>query len=372
MVKSLAVCDKECSIEYLKMLINRLPLSNIISTEACTNELTRDYTVLFFVLNAENIGNMFFIQRIKEILKYRKSKKSIYFLIDGIERLEREEIFKVKIELERTLKQDILHPQIFPVSLALACAYSQYHLGVWTLEYIQKDKGLFILDTSGYSITGKALEVSHIESFLEQSRVDKIIAIFKEELPKFQHIDIERSAWGVIGSGKTTFKSVVEYIEPHLNIVELETIEDTSQHILDGIIVLLDLNHEYNKELLITLSQYQVKLKRVVLLNKIDNYMSINQTREEIEHMVNGYTSQLINEKVLSSISSYYASKVIAMEKGEIAVEEVWQDKEVVLLDHYGFPVVQLTKEKFKQIFINQSSLDKIQGVCKEICSNHS
>ena len=71
-------------------------------------------------------------------------------------------------------------------------------------------------------------------------------------------------------------------------------------------------------------------------------------------------------------MSSYYTKKWLELKEGNIKVDEVMLDSEIVLLDKFSIPILKFINErKFLEEFEKQNYINKLIEVEKRLCLNH-
>lgn len=366
MISTVAICEKRTSKECLLQLLNKVHLDKVFTVEECKDICTDTFTVLFFILNIDSIGNEFFLNEIDKILINRKNTKSIYFVIDETSNVSESELFSIKLELEKSLINKIKNPKIILVSLLLARSYYTYNIGIMKLDDIRKDKGVGYIDNDGYSVSGKELNENHISKFWQKSNIQEFIKIINEHIPQFKNVDILKKTWGVLGehkSGKTTFIEVMNYINENISFIEYSNIEEVKFVSMDGLIILLTLNNEENKKVL-EITKRVSNINIVIVINKIDMYTEYDNTKSEIENEISEYIKETTNLELAASISSYYALKALELKSNKIESSDLVRDEDIIILDKYGFPqIYNGDAVGFKKEFMKQSTLNTIKGV---------
>lgn len=375
MANVIAICDQYKNKEKLNLLVNELNIDKVILYDEVDGENLNEFKIILFILNPYYIGNEFFINKVREITELRKNTKSIIFAIDGKEKLEKRELMKIKLEIESSLEDLIDNPKVYDVSINLAVENKKYLTGLVTLDDIKRNKEISYIDEEGFLVSGNEIKDKYIYQFRELSNIELLINNIGETLRALQNKDISKSIWYIIGSsnsGKSTMINNIGYLNKGIEIIEINTIENINLSGSEGIIVLLDLNIEENIQLLQKVRNIDDDYKKIIILNKIDEFMYIeDDTREFIEN-INNYSRKFLREEVIV-MSSYYLQKLLEIKEGKVTVEEVMFDSKIVLLDKFGIPLLKFINERnFLLEFEKQNYIDKLREVEKKLCLNHS
>lgn len=374
MANVIAICDQYKNKEKLNLLVNELNIDKVILYDEVDEENLNEFKIILFILNPYYIGNEFFINKVREITELRKNTKSILFAIDGKENLEKRELMKIKLEIESSLQDLIDNPKVYDVSINLAAENKKYLMGVLTLDDIKRNKEVSYIDEEGFLVSGNEIKEEHIYQFRELSNIELLINNIGETLQDLHNKDISKSSWYIIGSsnsGKSTMINNIGYLNKSIEIIERNNIENINLSGSEGIIVLLGLNIEENIELLQKVKNIDDNYKKVVILNKIDELMYIEDDAREFTENINNYVRKLLREEVIF-ISSYYAQRWLEIKDGKATVDEVMLDPEIVLLDKFGIPILTFINERrFLEEFEKQNYIDKLREVEKKLCLNH-
>lgn len=363
----LAICDLKESANNLRVLVNKLDFNKVITFEECHHNLYSEHKMIVFFLNPESIGNYFFINQIKDILETRKNKQSIYFVIDGKERIDKKESLRIKIELQKSIMNFIPSPKIFVCSTKYMAIYEDYKIGRIALEDLQKDRNFFLIDSEGYVISGKGINEEHILNLGQLSCMQDLIDIIKIESIQFRQVDVTKLTWGLYGdknSGKSTFKQVLEQIHKDVELIEIESLDKMQNNTIEGLIILLTQDYSQNKKVLNEVKGLESRQILKVVVNKWDRFMYADEDKMHVAKKIETYTKETLGQVPEAYVSSYYAQKGLELEKGHITVAELELDKELVLLDSYGFPIIHYdTEAVFIQCFNQQNSLSEFRKI---------
>ena len=127
MKDTLWIVDKKKYINELEYLKTNLNITNILYEKDCDTNSLLQYKIVSFLINPDNTGNKFFLERIKEILKIRPHSSSLLFLINDSEKLERQEMVKLKTEIIDSLRGLIKTPKVLFFSTFFANLYYKYN-----------------------------------------------------------------------------------------------------------------------------------------------------------------------------------------------------------------------------------------------------
>lgn len=374
MANVIAICDQYKNKEKLNLLVSELNIDKVILYDEVDEEKLNEFKIILFILNPYYIGNEFFINKIREITELRKNTKSILFAIDGKENLEKRELMKIKLEIESSLENLINNPKIYDVSINLAAENKKYLMGVLTLDDIKRNKEISYTDEEGFLVSGNEIKEEHVYKFRELSSIELLINNIEETLQALHNKDISKSTWYIIGSsnsGKSTFINNIASLNKSIEIIEINSIENINFSASEGIIVLLGLNKEENIELLQKVKNIDDNYKKVVILNKIDELMYIEEDAREFTENINNYVRKLLREEVIF-MSNYYAQRWLEIKENKATVNEVMLDSKILLLDKFGIPILKFINErKFLEEFNKQNYIDKLKEVEKKLCLNH-
>lgn len=374
MANVIAICDQYKNKEKLNLLVSELNIDKVILYDEVDEEKLNEFKIILFILNPYYIGNEFFINKIREITELRKNTKSILFAIDGKENLEKRELMKIKLEIESSLENLINNPKIYDVSINLAAENKKYLMGLVTLDDIKRNKEISYTDEEGFLVSGNEIKEEHVYKFRELSSIELLINSIEETLQALHNKDISKSTWYIIGgnnSGKSTFINNIASLNKSIEIIEINSIENINFSASEGIIVLLGLNKEENIELLQKVKNIDDNYKKVVILNKIDELMYIEEDTREFTENINNYVRKLLREEVVF-ISNYYAQRWLEIKENKATVNEVMLDSKILLLDKFGIPILKFINErKFLEEFNKQNYIDKLKEVEKKLCLNH-
>lgn len=374
MANVIAICDQYKNKEKLNLLVSELNIDKVILYDEVDEEKLNEFKIILFILNPYYIGNEFFINKIREITELRKNTKSILFAIDGKENLEKRELMKIKLEIESSLENLINNPKIYDVSINLAAENKKYLMGLVTLDDIKRNKEISYTDEEGFLVSGNEIKEEYVYKFRELSSIELLINNIEETLQALHNKDISKSTWYIIGSsnsGKSTFINNIASLNKSIEIIEINSIENINFSASEGIIVLLGLNKEENIELLQKVKNIDDNYKKVVILNKIDELMYIEEDAREFTENINNYVRKLLREEVIF-MSNYYAQRWLEIKENKATVNEVMLDSKILLLDKFGIPILKFINErKFLEEFNKQNYIDKLKEVEKKLCLNH-
>ena len=374
MANVIAICDQYKNKEKLNLLVSELNIDKVILYDEVDEEKLNEFKIILFILNPYYIGNEFFINKIREITELRKNTKSILFAVDGKENLEKRELMKIKLEIESSLENLIYNPKIYDISINLAAENKKYLMGLVTLDDIKRNKEISYIDEEGFLVSGNEIKEEHVYKFRELSNIEALINNIEETLQALHSKDIRKSAWYIIGSsnsGKSTMINNIASLNKSIEIIEINSIENVNLNGSEGIIVLLGLNKEENIELLQKVKNTDDNYKKIVILNKIDELMYIEEDAREFTENINNYARKLLREEVIF-MSNYYAKRWLEIKENKATVNEVMLDSEIVLLDKFGIPILKFIDERrFLEEFNKQNYIDKLKEVEKKLCLNH-
>lgn len=379
MANVIAICDTENSKLNLSYLVNELSLDSNITwmefTEKGYNyEFFSNFKVMMFILNPKYIGDSFFIKRLKDITNNRKNTKSIYFVIDDNGEFDKRELLKVKLEIEKSTKDIIDSPIVMVISSLLSAEYKKYNTGLAKLEDIRKNRNIFYIDEEGYAARGNDLEEKDVLNFNSMSGIDNLIENVNRDINDLEHIDVSRIQWCVVGnekSGKTTFINNIKSTNKNVEMVEYEKSSSLKVNISEGIVIILDTNHEDNISLLKEIDDKYLETKKIVVLNKVDEFMYGDDDYNEFIKKVSSYTKKYLNEDI-HILSNYYTKRWIELEEDSSRLEEIKEDLKLLLLDKFYMPIIKFNSDKeFLRELKKQNYYEELLGVEKRLCLNH-
>jgi hypothetical protein len=300
--------------------------------------------MVFFLITATQIGNRFFIDALNEILRIRKNSKTIFLAIDEYYRLSEDEVSKVLLELKTAVKPLISQPTIFLVSSYYAELAFRYERKDLTLEELQRNRELRFLDAEGEWVTGRTITHQNLSNLYEISRIDSLSQLNQSffEGIKSIGIDVTKKNWLVVGPQQTGRSTVTELLQNQLgesvSVVESLLEQSRVEDYYDGLIIVLDLDRYRSLEYLEEIYSTYVGLEKIILVNKIDNFMYEYNSQSlltlEVTKDIRRYTSDPIY-----FISAYYFRKYLKLQNEEIRLEEIIEDPEIILVDSSNYPI---------------------------------
>lgn len=379
MANLIAICDTEKSKLNLSYLVNELSLdSNMTWMEfrekGYNKEFLSSFKVIIFVLNPNYIVDSFFIKRLKDITNDRQNTKSIYFVIDDTGEFDKRDILKGKLEIEKATKDIIDSPSVMVISSLLASEYKKYNTGLTKLENIRKNRHIFYLDKAGFPVCGNNIEEKDVLMFKCMSGIDNLIANINRDINDLENIDVNKVQWCVVGNkkcGKTTFINNIKNLNKNLEMIEYEDYSSLKVNISEGIVIILNTNHQDNIRLLKEIDDKYLEAKKIVILNKVDEFMYSDDYYIEFVKKVSSYVKKCLNEDI-HILSSYYTKRWIELEKDSSKLEEIKGDQKLLLLDKFYIPIIKFNSDKeFLREFKRQNYLKELVGVEKILCLNH-
>lgn len=374
----IAISDLEKSKNNLSFLLKDLYIENNLSwndfnNNNYDNDIFAHYKIIMFVINPCNVGNKIFIERLKELVKERLNTRSIYFVIDYRDELDKRELLRVKIEIEEAMKNIIDNPKVIDISSALASAYKMYTNKLCSLDFIRKNKDIFFIDNEGFPVSGSSIKEDDVLLFNDLSRIKILAESIKKDITDLVDINLSKVNWCVIGnsgSGKSTFIDNMQNINENIEYTEYLDISSLKLNVSEGIIIILDINHEENIAILKDVSERYLEEKKIVILNKADEFMYTEDDYKTFINKVRAYTKEILNEEI-HIISSYNTKLWLELKKDTSKINEIRSDTKLVIFNKYYIPVIKFKNDKeFIEEFKKQNYLEELLEV-EKICLNH-
>ncbi|WP_169087339.1 hypothetical protein [Paenibacillus sp. PL91] len=363
---SIWITESRRQLESLDKLQPMLRFKKAVLNEECDITELPSYDMVYFFINPAQIGNAFFIKAVKKVLEVRKNSKTLFIAVDNSHLLSDEDLYKVELELKRSLSYLLSNPVIFTVSSYYAALHRQYVDGKLTLEELRQNREIVVKEKDGALVTGKQLQAHHAELLLELSRMEKLYRLVQEVAKGLKEtgIDVSRSNWLVTGP-PSTGKSQIARL--------LQTLQGEAFHVTDAAPERKDLGSYYDK-LIIVLDMEAMRdeaymeyifskhatMDKIVIANKIDEFMFYQSSRKQFElealDILKGYTSERVY-----FVSAYYYEQFLQLDRGETTREAIIQNPDIVLADAIGLPISkERNKAKLAELLFNHSGFNQL------------
>jgi len=140
------------------------------------------------------------------------------------------------------------------------------------------------------------------------------------------------------------------------SLMEQSRVEDY----YDGLILVLDLDRYRSLEYLEEIYSTYVGLEKIILVNKIDNFMYEYNSQSlltlEVTKEIRHYTSDPIY-----FISAYYFREYLKLQNEEISIEEIIEDPEIILVDSSNYPISkERNKRKLPELLLTHSGFQQL------------
>jgi len=366
-MNSIWITESEKQLENIELLKPKLFYKEAILQGKCDISALPTYDMVFFLLTPFQIGNSFFLATIEEILRVRRSGKTVILVIDDIHRLNHDERVKVTLELKASVRNLLANPAVFTVSTYYASLQQQYEDGLLSLDEIRRKPDVMVTTEVEGIVMGRQLEAEHVMQLLVLSRMESIYRLLQKfSIMKYTGIDVTKKNWLVTGPDATGKGNVNRMLQEGL--VETEGIQFTEIHPVpedvgnyyDGIVIILDLQMRRGLSYLEQLYSSHTGIDIIIIVNKMDEFMLLNQSRQSI---IDEYTSSIrsITNDPIHFVSTFFYEQFLLLEKGELSSNDIVCNPDVVLADALDFPI---SKEKnifiLQKLLLQQSRYDKL------------
>ena len=184
--------------------------------------------------------------------------------------------------------------------------------------------------------------------FWEMSNIDKLAKYIKEDINSLGNLNLKKSYWYVVGNekcGKSLLIENLKSIYDDIELYECNNIDQVNTSISEGVLIVLSNNHNENKELLESIKYEFRNCKKIVILNKIDEFMYEGETLEVFKRYVKKYVYETLNLDTIF-ISSYYIKKWRDIENEILTCDDLLKDNNIILFDKYNMPIVSFNSDK--------------------------
>jgi hypothetical protein len=322
--------------------------------------------MVFFLITATKIGNRFFIDALNEILRIRKNSKTIFLAIDDYYHLSEEEVSKVLLELKTAVSDLISQPTIFLVSSYYAELAVRYERQDISLEDLQRNREMRFFDGEGEWVTGRMITHHHLSHLYELSKIDTLVQLnqsFSDGI-KRTGIDVSKKNWLIVGPQQSGRSTVAELLQNQrgesVSIIEAVPEQSRVEDYYDGLMIVLDLDSHRSLEYLEEIYSTYVGMEKVVLVNKIDDFMYEYNSQSllmlELTKVIRRYTSDPIY-----FVSAYYFEQYLKLQNGEITVEDIVENPKIILVDSSNFPISkERNKRKLPELLFTHSGFQPL------------
>ncbi len=147
-----------------------------------TTNIMPSVNAVIFMIDPESVGQVHFTEIIQNYVRnadkssMERDGKHIFFVINKIDKFDKKDIQKARIELEKVLADIIPDPQIYEVSAYYAMLGKMYMAKTMALEDIRKDRKVIIPNPEEpeYPLSGKEITARHIPVILEESKIREL------------------------------------------------------------------------------------------------------------------------------------------------------------------------------------------------------
>ncbi|OIJ20749.1 hypothetical protein BKP45_08085 [Anaerobacillus alkalidiazotrophicus] len=367
-------------MESLQELKPKLHYKEVVLESECDIERLPSFDMIFFLLTPTQIGHKFFKKAVEEVFKVRKNSKTIFLAIDDCHRLDDEDVIKVTLELKASIKDIMKNPTVFKVSSYYASLHHQFERGQLTLEDLRRNREVMVPTQDGDMIMGKKLQGDHPAMLLELSKMEQLFELVQQFSSGIRNagIDVAKKNWLVVGpdrTGKSLLTNLLQQsVGENNHFVENDIAEVDLGKYYDGMFVIFDLEWDKYSSYLEKICTSTVGSEKMIIVNKVDDFMFFDQSRDEllkeIKTKIQSYTSDPIY-----FVSASYYQQYIKLLQGEITVDDIIADPEIILVDPLNFPINKVrNKTELSQLLLDQSGFIQLLqqiGVmddAREIC----
>lgn len=284
-------------------------------------------------------------------MNVRRNAKTIFFAIDARDQLDTQELVKVRLELNESIQSYIPDPVVFTVSSFHAAVYHSYSQGALSLYEVQKNRD-FLISTPEGLLSGRNISTEHMDLLPQISGMDQLVERLDQVSLGIQdtEIDVTRQNWLIVGSpgaGTSTISRLLKsYSAASDAICFAETGADRVPYTedirayYDGMVVVLDPGLLHDPSYLEAICSRNPEILKIFVMNQFDRFMYYGQEpqalRSELTRIIREYTSEAV-----FFVSAYYYEEWTRLQSGEITVQDIIQNPEIVLIDSLTFPIVK-------------------------------
>ncbi|MFJ7848136.1 hypothetical protein ACIQZM_09720 [Peribacillus sp. NPDC097206] len=363
---SIWIVENRRQLESLQQLRPRLQYKKAVLEEDCDIQSLPNYDMVFFLLTPSQVGNKFFIQAIDEVLRVRRSSKTILLAIDDLYRLDEQESYKVILELKDSIKHLIPNPTILTVSSYYAALHRQYESGEINLEGIRQNRDIMIPAADGEFLTGRQIIEENLEQLKSLSKIDQLYQLVASLSVGIQAagIDITKKNWLVLGQEKTG-KSIVSVLlqeslgESFYFIDKIPEVTDLAQY-YEGMILVVDLEIQDNLLYLESICSKYVDIEKVIVVNKLDEFMFYHKSQQELQMDIQKKIKSITSDPVYY-ISAFYYKQCLQLKREDMQIFEIIENPAIVLVDSFNFPISKgKSKTTLPKLLLKQSGFDRL------------
>ncbi|OIJ14219.1 hypothetical protein BKP37_09050 [Anaerobacillus alkalilacustris] len=367
-------------MESLRELKPKLHYKEVVLEAECDIERLPSYDMVFFLLTPTQIGHKFFKKAVEEVFKFRKNSKTIFLAIDDCHRLDDEDVIKVTLELKASIKDILKNPTVFKVSSYYAALHLQFERGQLSLEDLRRNREVMVPTLEGELIIGKQLQENDLAMLLPLSKMEQLFELVQPFSVGIRNagIDVTKKNWQVVGPDRTGKSLITNLLQQSIgetdHFVENEIGTVDSGKYYDGIFVIFDLEWDKCSGYLEKICTSTVGSEKMIIVNKVDDFMFFDQSRDDLFKEISTKIQSLTSDPIYYVSSAYY-QQYIKLLQGEVTVDDIINDPDIVLVDPLNFPIAkEKNKSKLAQLLLEQSGfielLQKlgVKDDAREIC----
>ncbi|MDQ1908951.1 hypothetical protein RAC89_00365 [Paenibacillus sp. GD4] len=362
------VVESKKQLDVLNILRPKLRYRTAVTMSECDVRTLPDYDMVLFLLTPTQIGNVFFVEAIQEVLKVRRNAKTLFFAIDDCYRLEERELVKVVLELKASIRNFISNPAVYTVSTYYAMLHEQYEKGDITLEDLRHNRDVLIPLSDSEVLTGRQLMSEHIQELLTLSKLDQLYALI-EQFGKGLYsagIDTAKQNWLITGPSRAGKSLLASLLQSHSELADsIHFADDTSDptsasSYYDGLILVLPPELRQCTEYLEQIGSTYAGLRTIIVINKFDSFMYFGCGRTKLQEELLTGLRGLTGDPVYF-VSAYYYEQYEQWNKQKVSYEDIIANPELVLMDSMEFPVSkQKQGAQLPELLLDQSGFPQL------------
>lgn len=333
-----------------------------------TTKILPKVNAVVFMIDPESVGEKNFTQVIKNYVmnaqnsNMEKEGKHIFFVINKIDKFNRQDINKAKRELIEVLQTIIKEPQIYEISAYYAMIGRMYLSKSINLDKVRKDKKIVIPDPDDpeYTLSGRNIQNEHIPIILNESKIGVLegaLEKYLEEKNRYLLSNLSNEINFVINQSKIQKEKEIE------NILQLAQ-EDKFKF-----------NSEITKleeEIDTIQNKYQRDIEKI-LVEKIEGGISGNSIIDNMREVIANDIFYMEKELIRSVETEWRRNKIGINEKNAEAcfnniVLELDKNLQVYSkyiikssFENFGNQIKKLIKFSQKKINEMKSNIEKVE-----------
>lgn len=189
-----------------------------------TTNILPTVNAVVFMIEPESVGEKHFTEVIQNYVRnatssnMEKEGRHIFFVINKIDKFEKEDIQKARIELEKVLEDIIPNPQVYEISAYYAMLSKMFLAHTIELDRIRKDKKIVIPDPEDpeYTLSGRNIEEEHVQIILDESRIrqlEKGLETYLEEKNRYLLVNLSNQIDHIINESKEHKKKELQVMK---------------------------------------------------------------------------------------------------------------------------------------------------------------